>query len=191
MRAALVLCIAVLAMSGARAGALAQGRGSDVGASDAIAIIVHRSNPVDNLSFAELRRIFLLERQTWPHGRKITVVLREPRQPERVEALALIVGMSEPEYDRHVLFLTFRGEVGLGPRSIRSAASMLRFVYNAPGAIGHVYAGELDASVKALRIDGLSPDDVGYRLNPSAQKPRAEDPGQRRRQQRVAAFGEK
>jgi phosphate transport system substrate-binding protein len=174
MRAALVLCVALQAMNGARAAALGQGRGSESDASDGIAIIVHRSNPVDNLSFAELRRIFLLERQTWPHGRKITVVLREPGQPERAEALALIVGMSQPEYDRHVLFLTFRGDVGLGPRSIRSAASMLRFVYNAPGAIGHVYARELDGSVKVLRIDGLLPDDAGYRL--------------RRRQQRVAAL---
>jgi hypothetical protein len=174
MRAALVLSVALLAVSGARAGARSQGVGVEQGSSDAIAIIVHRSNPVDNLSFAELRRIFLLERQTWPHGRKITVVLREAGQPERVEALSLIAGMSEPEYDRHVLFLTFRGDVGLGPRSIRSAATMLRFVYNVPGAIGHVYARELDGSVKVLRIDGLAPDDAGYRL--------------RRRQQRVAAL---
>ena len=169
-----MLCVAVLAVSGARAGARVQGRGSEPAGSDAIAIIVHRSNPVENLSFAELRRIFLLERQTWPHGRKITVILREAGQPERVEALALIVGMSEPEYDRHVLFQTFRGDVGLGPRSIRSAASMLRFVYNAPGAIGYVYVRELDDSVKTLRIDGLPPDDAGYRL--------------RRRLQRVAAM---
>jgi ABC-type phosphate transport system substrate-binding protein len=165
-----VLFVAILALNGARARALVQGRASDT--SDAIAIIVHRSNPVDSLSFAELRRIFLLERQTWPHGRKITLVLREQGQPERTEALALIVGMSEPEFDRHVLFQTFRGDIGLGPRSIRSAATMLRFVYNAPGAIGHVYANELDNTVKALRIDGLSHDDPAYRL--------------RRRQQRVA-----
>jgi hypothetical protein len=77
VRAALVLCVAAFAVSGARAGARSQGVGVEQGSNDAIAIIVHRSNPVDNLSFAELRRIFLLERQTWPHGRKITVVLRE------------------------------------------------------------------------------------------------------------------
>lgn len=176
MRGALVLFAAILALHAAHGRAVAQGRGSDAAAAgDSIAIIVHRSNPLDSLSFAELRRIFLLERQTWPHGRKITLVLREPGQPERIEALALIVGMSEREYDRHMLFQTYRGDIGLGPRSIRSAATMLRFVYNAPGAIGHVYARELDDSVKALRIDGLSHDDPAYKL--------------RRRQQRVALVG--
>ena len=170
MRRALVLFVAILAVNGTRVPTLVEERGSQTPATDAIAIIVHRSNPVDSLSFAELRRIFLLERQTWPHGRKITLVLRERGQPERIEALALIVGMSEPEFDRHVLFQTFRGDIGLGPRSIRSAAAMLRFVYNVPGAIGHVYARELDDSVKALRIDGLPHDDAGYKLRRGQQR---------------------
>ena len=162
MRGALVLAVALLAAN--LAAAPVQVQGSSPPASEAIAIIVHRSNPVDTLSFAELRRIVLLERQTWPHGRKVTLVLREPGQQERIELLALVGGMSEPEFERHVLFQTFRGNVGWGPRSIRSAEAMRRFVYNAPGAIGHVYASELDDSIKALRIDGLSHDDPRYRL---------------------------
>jgi ABC-type phosphate transport system substrate-binding protein len=164
MRGALLLAVAVLAANLAHAVAPVQGRGSAPPAGEAIAIIVHRSNPVDTLSFAELRRIFLLERQTWPQGRKVTLVLREPGQQERIEVIALVVAMSEPEFERHVLFQTFRGNVGWGPRSIRSAEAMRRFVYNAPGAIGHVYANELDDSIKALRIDGLSHDDPRYRL---------------------------
>jgi len=128
----------------------------------AIAIIVHRSNPVDDLTFSELRRIFMLDTQTWPHGRKITVVLRDKGQPDRAEALRIIVGLSEREYDRHVLLRTFQGSVNFGPRAIQSAAGMLRFVYNAPGAIGHVHADEVDGSVKVLRIDGMLPDDPKY-----------------------------
>jgi ABC-type phosphate transport system substrate-binding protein len=171
MRAALVLAVAVLAANLARAAAPLQAQGSPPPAGEAIAIIVHRSNPVDSLSFAELRRIFLLERQTWPQGRKVTLVLREAGQRERIEALAVIVGMSESEFERHVLFQTFRGNVGWGPRSIRSAEAMRRFVYNAPGAIGHVYASELDDSIKTLRIDGLSHDDPRYRLRRRPQPP--------------------
>jgi hypothetical protein len=174
----LVLCAALSAVNGAPVAAAAarQGRGSEASPGEAITIVVHRSNPVDSVSFAELRRIFLLERQTWPHGRRITVVLREPRQPERIEALALIAGMSEAEFERHVLFQTFRGNVGWGPRAIRTADAMLRFVFNAPGAIGHVYASEFDGSVKALRIDGLSHDDPRYRLRRRAQPAAANNP---------------
>jgi len=128
----------------------------------AIAIIVHRSNPIEGLTFSELRRIFMLDTQSWPHGRKITVVLREKGQPERAEALQIIAGLSEPEYERHILLRTLQGSVNIGPRAIQSASAMLRFVYNAPGAIGHVHADEVDGSVKVIPIDGMLPDDPRY-----------------------------
>lgn len=130
----------------------------------AFAIIVNRANAVDELSMAELRRIFMLEMQSWPNGRKITLVLREKGQPERREAIRLICGLSEAEYDRHVLFQTFRGSVGWGPRSILSSQAMQRFVFNAPGALGYVGADESAEGVKVLRIDGRLPRDPDYPL---------------------------
>jgi ABC-type phosphate transport system substrate-binding protein len=132
------------------------------------AIIVHRSNPVDNLSFSDLRRIFMLDTQTWPHGRKITVVLREKGQPERADAIRILCGLSERDYEKHILFRTFQGGVNIGPRAIQSAPAMLRFVYNAPGAIGYVKADEVDATVKLLRVDGTLPDDPRYPLRARA-----------------------
>jgi phosphate transport system substrate-binding protein len=134
----------------------------------AFAVIVNRSNPVDNLTFSELRRIFMLDTQTWPHGRKITVVLRDKGQPERAEAIRIICGLSERDYERHILFRTFQGSINIGPRSIQSAPAMLRFVFNAPGAVGYVKADEVDGSVKLLRIDGLLPDDPAYPLRQRA-----------------------
>ena len=131
---------------------------------DALAIIVHRSNPVNELSSTQLRRIYMFEIQNWPQGRKITVMLREKGQPERADAIRLICGMAEAEYDRHVLLQTFRGNVGWGPRSIESVGAMLRFIFNAPGAIGHVPADQVDDSIKVLRIDGLLPSDSAYPL---------------------------
>jgi ABC-type phosphate transport system substrate-binding protein len=133
-------------------------------AGDALAIIVNRSNPVAELSMRELRRIFLFDTQTWSSGRKITVVLRERGQPERGLAIRLICDMSEREYDRHVLYQTFRGTIAQGPREIRSASAMLRFVFNAPGAIGYVRAAETTDATKVLRIDGLLPADARYPL---------------------------
>ena len=163
-RAAPVLLVAIAAATLGRPAPAAQEARPAAPASDALAIIVNVSNPVENLSLAELRRILLLESQTWPHGRRITVVLREPGQPERAEAVSLIAGMTEAQFERHVLFLTFRGRVGWGPRSIRSAGAMLRFVYNAPGAVGHVHVSELDGTTKVLRIGGLPPEDARYPL---------------------------
>src|SRR2546429_5259029 len=47
-------------------------------AEDSLGIVVNRSNPVENLSFAELRKIFLGEQTHWSNGRRITVVMLEP-----------------------------------------------------------------------------------------------------------------
>lgn len=154
---------ALCLLAGIPVGAVPAPRGQTP-AGDALAIIVHPSNPVSALTTGELRRIFMLETQTWPHGRKITVVLRENGQPERTDAIRLICGVSEIEYERHVLFQTFRGSIVLGPRSIQSAMAMIRFIFNAPGAIGYVRADQADGTTKVLAIDGLMPGDAGYPL---------------------------
>jgi ABC-type phosphate transport system substrate-binding protein len=137
-------------------------------AAEALAIVVHRANPVDRLTTTELRRIFMLETQTWPHGRRITVVLREKGQPERDEAIRIICGLSAANYERHLLLQTFRGTVTRGPRSIQSANGMLRFVFNTPGAIGYVPADQVDDTVKTVAIDGLLPGDAKYPLQRGA-----------------------
>lgn len=135
------------------------------GSHDELAVVVHRSNLTDDLSRTELRRMFLLETQTWPRWRrKVTVVLREKGQPDRAAALDLICQLTEAEYERHLLLQTFRGNVGWGPRSILSASAMLRFVFNVPSAIGHVWADESDDAVKVVRIDGRLPGEPGYPL---------------------------
>lgn len=140
----------------------------------ALALIVHPANPVTTLTLGELRRIFMLDTQTWPHGRKITVVLRDKGQPERTEAIRLICGLTDREYERQILFRTFQGSVNIGPRSIQSSAAMLRFVHSAPGAIGYANVEDVDASVKLLRIEGLLPDQSRYPLRRRPRAPAAE-----------------
>ena len=149
-------CVAVWLIAG-----VTDARGQVPGA-DALAIVVHHANPVDALTMGELRRIFMLATQTWPNGRKITVVLREKDQPERAEAIRIICGLSEPDFERHLLFQAFRGGVTRAPRSIQSPSGMLRFIFNTPGAIGYVRADEVDDTIKVLRIDGRLPGEAKY-----------------------------
>jgi phosphate transport system substrate-binding protein len=156
--------------------AFAPDANGQVVATEGLAIVVHRANPIDTLTLRELRRIFMLDTQTWPHGRKITVVLREKGQPERAEAIRLICGLSEPDFERHILYQTFRGSIDRAPRSIQSASAMLRFIFNTPGAIGYVRADEVDDTVKVLQIDGLLPGDAKYPLRRAARAGRASLP---------------
>jgi ABC-type phosphate transport system substrate-binding protein len=168
-RYALILAISALLAAPPSEGSSATLRQST--SADALTIIVHRSNPADNLTLKELRRIFMLDTQTWGNGRRITVMLREKGQPERSEAIRMICGISEGQYDRHILLQTFRGAIDRGPREILSAAAMRRFVFNVPGAIGYVPAAEADDTVKVLRIDGLLPDAAAYPLRRGTRAP--------------------
>ena len=129
-----------------------------------LAVIVNRSNPIENLSFAELRRIFLGERSHWPNGRRITVVMLEPEQAERKAILNQVYQMNERDFNRHFVQATFTGEVFSAPKTLATSTGMRKFVFNLPGAIGYVHAEEVDDSVKVVRVDGRLPGDKGYEL---------------------------
>jgi ABC-type phosphate transport system substrate-binding protein len=130
-----------------------------------LAIIVNKSNPNDNLKFSELREYFLAERSNWSSGGgKVRVIMREPGEPEREAVLRLIYDMDEKDFNSYFLGKKFRGEVMEEPRLRSSTPDMIKTISNVQGAIGYVRADEVDASVKVLRVDGLTPGDAGYKL---------------------------
>jgi len=134
------------------------------GADQTIAIIVNQSNPVDNCSFEELRKIFLGAKSHWPNGRRITLVLSDPSLPERKVVLRDIYGMSEKNLNTHFIQGVFSGSILAAPKTLGNATEVRKFVFNVPGAIGYVRGSELDSSVKTLRLDGQLPEDKDYRL---------------------------
>lgn len=133
-------------------------------AEDSLAIIVNKSNPIDNLSFAELRKTFLAETRAWGNGRRVTLVMREQGQPDRSSILRQIYRMSEGDFNRHFLQAAFNGLAQGPPKSLATADGVRKFIFNVPGAIGYVRSNEVDESVKVVKIDGLSPDAPGYKL---------------------------
>ena len=130
-----------------------------------LAIVVSLSNPVENLSMAELRRIFLGERSHWPNGRRITLVMMEPGQPERAVVLRDICQMNETDFNNHFLHGVFTGEVLVSPKTLATPVGVRKFVFNVPGAIGYLRVSDLDSSVKAVRVDERGPEDKGYKLH--------------------------
>jgi hypothetical protein len=127
-----------------------------------LAIVVNLANPIENLSIAELRRIFLGARGHWPNGRRITIVMMEPAQPERIAVLREICQMSENEFSNHFLHGLFTGEVLVSPKTLATPVGVRKFVFNVPGAIGYLRMSDVDSSVKVVRIDERFPNDKGY-----------------------------
>ena len=129
-----------------------------------LVIVVNRSNPVDELSSAELRKIFLGNRSHWANGRRITLVMREPGEPERSTILHDVCGMTEEQLKNHFLHGLFTGEILVSPKILSSPMGVRKFIFNVPGAIGYLRIGDVDPTVKIVRIDELLPEDKGYKL---------------------------
>ena len=129
-----------------------------------LAIVVNRSNPINNLSSAELCKIFLGTRSQWPSGRRITVAMLDYGEPARKAVLRQVYRMDEESYRNYFLKEVYRGEVFAAPKTLDSPVVMRKFIFNAPGAIGYLRSSDVDASVKVLRIDGRLPDDKDYSL---------------------------
>ncbi|PYU67032.1 MAG: hypothetical protein DMG49_20155 [Acidobacteria bacterium] len=139
---------------------------------DSLGIVVNRSNPVENLSFAELRKIFLGEQTHWSNGRRITVVMLEPGKQERQAVLAQIYRMDDKDFNKHFLQGMFTGEIHAAPKTLATSTEVLKFVFNVPGAIGYVRGTEADESVKIVHVDSRLPGykDYSIRLHPKSTK---------------------
>ena len=129
-----------------------------------LAIVVNRSNPLDGVTSAELRRIFLGSRTYWPNGRRITILMREPGDLERDFVLREVCGMTEQQFKTHFLHGLYTGEILVSPKILDTSGGVKKFIFNVPGAVGYVRLEEVDDTVKVLRIDERLPSEKGYRL---------------------------
>ena len=133
-------------------------------ASSAIAIVVHKDLPVDNLSLDDLRSIFLADQQFWPDRTRITLLVRAAQSEERTFILNRIYEMSEAQFRQYWIAKMFRAEVPRGPKIVLSAGMALDLVVAIPGSISFTRADSVTDSVKVVRVDGLLPGDPGYPL---------------------------
>lgn len=131
---------------------------------EAVAIVVHRGTTIDNLSFDALRSIFLGDRQFWPGGNRITLLMRAPVAAERKVVLERIYRMNEGQFRQYWIAKLFRAEVANGPKIFYSSEMARELVNAIPGAIAFMPASEIGPTLKILRIDGKGPDEPGYPL---------------------------
>jgi ABC-type phosphate transport system substrate-binding protein len=141
-------------------------------ADECLAILVNRSNPVENLSFAELRKVFLGEQNHWSDGRRITLVMLESGKPERQAVLSLIYRMENKDFNAYFLHHVFTGDVHAAPTTLTTPAEVLKFVSNVQGAIGYLRTTAVDESVKIVRVDSVLPceKDYGIRMHAKSVK---------------------
>ena len=100
-----------------------------------IAIVVRPDVPVDNLTFAELRKVLLGDRQFWTSNLRVTLLVRAPGAREREVVLKTIYQMSEAQFRQYWIAKVFRAEAAAGPRIVYSnemAAELTSAMSRAP-----------------------------------------------------------
>jgi ABC-type phosphate transport system substrate-binding protein len=161
------LNVAALRPPGAKAipllAALAMGLSAPrpAAAQQAIAVIVHRSNPLNGISAEDLGRIYFGTSTIFPNDERVVLYeqtdLRDP-------FYHVILHMNGDRVRRHWIGVVFSGQGPPPPRSIAEEGQLRDLVGQEPGAIGFVDARAVNPSVKVLSVGGLRPGDPGYPL---------------------------
>jgi ABC-type phosphate transport system substrate-binding protein len=130
-----------------------------------LAIVVNSETPVTSLSFAELRQVFLGDKQYWTKDMPVVLLMRAPTSAERDAVLNVIYQMKEPQFKQYWIAKIFRAELSSPPKIVYSTESTVSLISAIPGAIAFMAAGDVKPGLKVVRIDGHLPGEAGYRLH--------------------------
>ncbi len=153
-----------LAIMGAITLASALGTRGALAQDAAIAIVTNSRTTASDLSFLELRKIFLGEKQFWDDNSRIVLLVRAPVARERDVVLTKIYRMGEAEFQQYWIAKVFRAEVSSKPKIVYSTDMTRELVIALPGAIAFLPADEVGSGMKVLRINGKLPGEAGYPL---------------------------
>lgn len=129
-----------------------------------IALVAHPDIPVSNLTLADVRKVFLGERQYWSANVPVVLLIRAPVARERNVVLKTIYEMSDSQFKQYWIAKIFRAESVSAPKVVYSNDMANELVTAIPGAIAFIDAREVRAGAKVLRVDGHLPGEAGYPL---------------------------
>jgi hypothetical protein len=128
------------------------------------AVIASSDVPMSNLSMADLRRLFLGDRQFWTPKLRVSLLVRAPVARERIIVVWTICKMSEAQFGQYWIGKVMRAESTSSPQLFSSNQQALNLVSNTPGAIAIVNATQVPSGTKVLAVEGKLPHEPGYRL---------------------------
>ena len=130
-----------------------------------IAMVVGRDVPVNDISFNDLRKIVLGDRQFWSSNLRVTLLIRAPMAHEREVLLKNVLQMSEAQFRQYWIGKVFRAENASAPKAVYSNEMAVSLVNSIPGSVAFIEASQVPKDLKVVRIGGLLPGEKGYPLN--------------------------
>jgi ABC-type phosphate transport system substrate-binding protein len=122
------------------------------------AIVADKANATSNLTASELVKIFSTHSHSWPDGKTVKIVMRDPSSADMQLVLRKLLSMT-PE-QAHAFVVAHHDVIMIAD----SDDAVLRFVSTSPGAIGIVDLYSLTQDVNVVKVDGKLPVEQGYFL---------------------------
>jgi ABC-type phosphate transport system substrate-binding protein len=123
-----------------------------------LALVTDKDNGTANVASADLVKIFNAHTRTWPDGKPITIVLRDPSSADMQLVLRKLFNMTADQ--ARVFQQSHKGTIVVAD----SDDAVIHFVSSTRGAIGVVDLYSLTKDVNVLKIDGKLPVEQGYLL---------------------------
>jgi ABC-type phosphate transport system substrate-binding protein len=120
-----------------------------------MAVVVNKTNTIENITSAHLARIIQSDTKTWANGKQIVLVLHKDSKGEML-TLRKLNNMTEAD---------LKSRLGAHKDSVilvDSDADVLDTVDSTPGAIGLVEVRSVNGQVKVVKVDGKLPLELGY-----------------------------
>ncbi len=134
-------------------------------AGPALAIVVPDASPLQDISMANLKELFLLEVLQVPgSAAKVKFFAMPDNSPAQKIALSVIYKMSAADLKRLWLKKVFRNEIATEPTSVSGAGALGSAIAGQKGGVGYCLNSEIPAGLRAVKVDGKSPEDAGYSL---------------------------
>lgn len=135
---------------------------SEEAPSKVIAVVVHPKNPVQTLSANELRDIFLKRRQVWPGGQTIIPINPPLESAVKLAFERSVLGMTPQQVGAYWVKAAVTGKT-TAPRRVGTTSLAKQLVAALPGAVAYIELSLVDASVKAIAVEGILPTSPKYK----------------------------
>ena len=146
------------------AGLVCLGWAPAAGAKD-LAIISNKANGLQTIALADLIKVCKGETHSWPDGRPVTFIMRDPKAPEMKLVVQKIYEL-QPDEVKEMIGTANHGRMNHPAIVIvGSDEEVVARVQSVPGAVGVVDVYSITGAVAVVKVAGKNPFEPGYLLH--------------------------
>ena len=114
-------------------------------------VVVHPDNPVSDISFATLAKMFKARKRHWPEGGSVYLVLPKAGSTEKKFLLEHVYRMKEKALKRYWVQLLYKNDISRRPDVFPSTTMILKVVGKRKGALAVVEIND-PAQLKGVKV---------------------------------------